>query len=214
MLLGLGVGAHRQPDPVGVRDQAGPHLLPVDHVVVAVADRGGAQVGQVGSRVRLRVADREVQFACRDPGQKELLLLVGAEGHDRRRDAVDGQERHRRTGDGRFVGEDQRVHRGAILAAVLLGPVQGEPPVLAHLRDDVAVSIAGPHLALHRAQRLAALGRHERGEVRPELAAEVLLLGGVTDAHFSRPPLSVISHQGPRPFGQPLPIRLPGCNTF
>ena len=43
VLLGLGVGAHRQPHVVGVGDQAGPHLLAVDDVVVAVAHRGGAQ---------------------------------------------------------------------------------------------------------------------------------------------------------------------------
>ena len=79
VLLGLRVGAHRQPDVVGVGDQAGPHLLAVDDVVVAVAHGGGAQRGQVGARAGLGVADREVQLARGDLGQEELLLLVGAE---------------------------------------------------------------------------------------------------------------------------------------
>ena len=188
VLLGLRVGAHRQPDPVGVCDQAGPHLLAVDHVVVAVADRGGTQVGQVGAGTGLRVADREVQFAGGDLGQEEFLLFLGAERHDRRRHAVDRQERHWHACDRSLVGKDQRVHRGPVLAAVLLGPVQGEPPVLAHLCNGVAIRVAGPDLALRRAQCLATLGRHQRGEVRPQLATQLLLFRGVTDAHSSRPP--------------------------
>ena len=79
VLLGFGVGARCQPDLVGVGDQAGPHLLAVDHVVVAVAHRGGAQVGQVGAGPGLGVADGEVQLAGCDLGQEELLLLFGAE---------------------------------------------------------------------------------------------------------------------------------------
>ena len=191
MFLGFGVGAHRQPDPVGVGDQAGPHLLAVDDVVVTVVHRSGAQVGQVGAGAGLGVTDGEVQFARRDLGQEELPLLVGAERHDGRRHAVDRQERYWHASDGRLIREDQRVHRGAVLTAVFLRPVQGEPPVLAHLLDRVPVRAAGPDLALCRAQRLAALGRHELGEVRPQLATQLLLFRGVTDAHSSRPLVNV-----------------------
>ena len=43
------VGAAGQPDVVGARDQANPHLLAVDHVLVAVGDGGGAQIRQIGA---------------------------------------------------------------------------------------------------------------------------------------------------------------------
>ena len=68
VLLGLRVGAYGQPHVVGVRDEAGPHLLAVDDVVVAVAHRGGAQCREVGACARLRIADGEVQLARRDLG--------------------------------------------------------------------------------------------------------------------------------------------------
>ena len=142
MLLGFRIGAARQPHVIGVLDQAGPHLLPVDDVIVTVTDRRRAQRGQVGAGLGLGVADREVELTARDLGQEEGLLLVRTEMHDCRRYRIDRQERHRCTGDGGFVGEDQLVHRGAFLSAVLFRPTQGEPAVLAHLRDDFAVHIA------------------------------------------------------------------------
>ena len=183
MLLGLRVGAHRQPHVVGVCDQAGPHLLAVDDVVVTVAHRRGAQRSKVGARAGLGVADGEVKVTRGDLGQEELLLLLGAERHDRRRDAVDGQERHRDVRDGGLVVEDEPVHGRARLAAELLGPRQRQPAVLAHLRDGLTVDVAPPHLAVVGGQCLGALGGHEFGEVGPQLAAQLLLLWGVADPH-------------------------------
>jgi hypothetical protein len=127
---------------------AGPHLLAVDDVVVTVAHRRGAQRGKVGARPRLRVADGEVKVTRRDLGQEELLLLVGAERHDRRRHAVDRQEWHRDVRDGRLVVEDEPIDGWARLAAELLGPRQRQPAVLAHLRDGLTVDVAPPHLAV------------------------------------------------------------------
>ncbi|AFP42179.1 hypothetical protein MSMEI_5745 [Mycolicibacterium smegmatis MC2 155] len=187
VLLGLGVGADREPHVVGVGDQAGPHLLAIDHVVVAVTHRGGAQRRQVGARARLGVADREVQFTRGDLGQEELLLFLCAERHDRRRDAVDGQKRHRRARDRGLVGEDQPVHGRAGLTAELLGPAEREPPVLAHLRDGLAVDVPAAHLAFGRAERLHPLRRHQLGEVRAQFATQLLLLGGVSDPHPLHP---------------------------
>src|SRR5579875_1953353 len=63
-------------------DQARP--LAVDHVLIAVADRAGAQRGQVRPCPGLGVPDREVDLARRDLRQVERLLLLGAEPHDRR----------------------------------------------------------------------------------------------------------------------------------
>ena len=54
MCLGdVGVGAGEQQSPARPVREAGPHLLPVDHPVVAVAHRGGGQAGQVGAGARL-----------------------------------------------------------------------------------------------------------------------------------------------------------------
>jgi hypothetical protein len=202
VLLGFGIGAHGQPDVVGVLDEAGPHLLAVDHVVVAVAHRGGAQRGEVGARAGFGVADREVQFTGRDLGQEEFLLLVGTERHDRRRDAVDGQEWHRGTRDSCLVGEDQLIHRRAGLTAVLLRPGQRQPSVAAHLGDGVAVRVALAVLALRRAQRLDTVGRHQLSEVGPQLAAQLLLLWAVADPH--RLVLTLLGAQ----FGTRRPTRL------
>ena len=48
-LVPVGPGPAGQPYVVGVLDQAGPHLLAVDHVVVAVPGCRGAQRRQVGA---------------------------------------------------------------------------------------------------------------------------------------------------------------------
>ena len=76
MLGHLGVGAGGQPDVVGVAGQRGVDLLPVDDVLVAVADGPGLQRGQVGARLGLGVADAEVDVAGQDLGQEEVLLLL------------------------------------------------------------------------------------------------------------------------------------------
>ena len=199
VLLGLGVGAYREPDEVGVLDQAGPHLLAVDHVLVAVADGGGAQRREIGARTRLGVTDREVDVARGDLGQVELLLLLGAERHDGRCDAVDRQERDRGAGDGRFVGEDELVHGGSGLAAVFHRPAQGQPAVAAHLRHRVAVDVPAAVFAAGGHQGLAALRGDQAGEVSAQLALQLLLLGCVADPHAIRPPRSMVGGDPPPP---------------
>src|SRR6202035_2871474 len=67
-------GAAGQPDVVGGVRAGGEDLLPVDHVVVAVADGPGAQRGEVGARLGLGVADREVHLPGQDARQEEVLL--------------------------------------------------------------------------------------------------------------------------------------------
>ncbi len=126
---GVGIGPARQPDVVGVLDEAGPHLLAVDDVLVAVPHGAGPQAGQVRAGVGFGVPDREVQLTLEDLGQKLELLLVGPVLHERRADRVDGENRDRRAGDAGLVAEDQLVHHRAGLAAVLLRPADAEPAV-------------------------------------------------------------------------------------
>ncbi len=124
------VGAARQPHVVGVLDEAGPHLLAVDDVLVAVADRSGAQRREVGARLGLGVADGEVDLAARDLRQVVRLLLLGAVRHDRRPDGVERQERHGRAGDGRpRRGRSAGRSSAGLRPPYSSRPADGEPAV-------------------------------------------------------------------------------------
>ncbi len=69
-------GTRQQQHQVGVFRAAGPHLLAVHHVMVAVASGEGAQRGGVGAAGRLGDAERlKAQFAGGDLRQVILFLL-------------------------------------------------------------------------------------------------------------------------------------------
>ena len=89
VLRGVGIGARREPDVVGVLRVRREDLLAVDDVVVAVADGARLERGEVGAGAGLGVADAEESSPCRMPRQQRLLLRLGAELHDRRADRVD-----------------------------------------------------------------------------------------------------------------------------
>ena len=76
VLGGARVRAHREPDVVGVAGEAREDLLPVDHVVVAVAHGAGRERREIGAGAGLGVADAEVDRALEDARQEEALLLV------------------------------------------------------------------------------------------------------------------------------------------
>ena len=67
---GVGVGAGDQVAPVGVGGAGGPHLLPVEHPVVAVALGPGAQRGHVAAGVGLAHADAPHRRAGDDLGEE------------------------------------------------------------------------------------------------------------------------------------------------
>src|SRR6266550_2996066 len=68
------VGAGEQHHVVGDVGERGPHLLPVDHPVLAVLDRARLQGREVGARIRLRVALAPDLLAREDLGRIALLL--------------------------------------------------------------------------------------------------------------------------------------------
>ena len=76
-LGGIGVGAGQQQAPVGVHTAAGPQLLAVDDEGVALAARGGAQAGQIGSGLRFGEA-LHPDLAVEDRGKVAAALFVGA----------------------------------------------------------------------------------------------------------------------------------------
>src|SRR5690606_30782422 len=111
-----------------------------------------------------------------DRGEELLLLLVGAEAHDRRPHRVEREVRDRHAGDRRLVGEDQLLDHRARLAAELLRPADAEPAVGAELADDLLVDTGVAELPGGGGEPGAAFGRDELGEVAAELLTERLLL--------------------------------------
>ena len=206
LVLGdVGIGAHGQPDVVGLVGTAGEDLGPVDHVLLAVTHRPRAQRGQVGARLGLGVADGEVDLARQDLGQEEGLLLIGAETHDGRPHRVDGDEGKGGAGAPRLVEEDELVGRRPTLPAELGRPSDAQPAVLADLAHDLApggaplaaLGQAGPHLF---GQQLGVVGA--------QLGAQLLLFGAFFEEHRWQPRVhsAVPARSRPR-FGQ-------NCNTF
>ena len=182
MLRCVGIGANREPDVVGLVGAAGEDLAAVDDVLVSVAYRPRSQRGEVGARLRLRIADRAVQLAPEDGGQEARPLVVGSEPHDRRPDRVHGDERERRTRPLHLVEEDELVGGRPALSAVLLRPAHAEPAVGPHLRNEGAeqrAPLSGD------AERGAHLIGQQLVEIRAQLLAQRLLLGRVGEVHPS-----------------------------
>ena len=148
----------------------------VEHVVVALVHRGGGGAAGIAARARLGQPEPAQHLARREQRDVALLLLLGAELHDRRGAEVgvraDGEGMTRvhlgHLVDGDVVGE--LVHPRP---AQLLAPGHAEEAELAHLLDVVPGEGRG-------AVQLAGHGRHFRaGELAHHLAHLVVLLGEI-----------------------------------
>ncbi len=142
MAAGIRIGARRKPAVVGVGGEAGPDLLAVDDVLVAVAHRAGLQGGQVGAGVGLAVADAEMQIAARILGRKKSFcscvpncMMVGPTVFMVSM-GTGAPALHR------LVEEDELLRRGQAATAVLGGPAHAEPLIGAHLPHDLAHGLA------------------------------------------------------------------------
>jgi hypothetical protein len=78
------VGPGDQQGPPGLVRLRGPHLLPVDHPLVAVPHGPGSQRGQVAARARLAEQLAPDFLGRPELAQPALFLLVGAVGEDGR----------------------------------------------------------------------------------------------------------------------------------
>src|SRR5256885_1831399 len=184
-LADLGIGPEEEEPPVGEVGGRDPDLLSVDDVLVAVADRGGAQVGEVGAGFGLAEPLAPVLRRVEDAGQPLLLLLVGAPLDDHGADlpdavgVVDARRAHARV----LFGVDDVLDRSRLAPAPVLRPVDRCPaslvqpalPVLASLlaAGDARRSAAGAPAALILVT--APVGEELRQvllEPRPELVAE------------------------------------------
>src|SRR6058998_2863948 len=126
----VGIGPRQQHHAIGDVGQRRPHLLPVDHPVLAVFHGTSLERREIGPGVRLRIPLAPDLFAGEDLGRIPLLLLLGPVGDDRRpghADAEDVQDL-RRLGQRHLLVEDQLLHEGEATPAVLLGPRQSDEP--------------------------------------------------------------------------------------
>jgi len=183
---GVGIGADRKPDEVGLVPAGGPQLLAVDDVVVPVAPRGGPQRGQIRAGVGFGVADREVHVAGQDPREEQFLLSRTAETDQRRADRLQGDRGQMYVGVLRLVGEDRLLDLAEAVAAVLARPADAHPAVLAQLADDPLVALAVPVAGQLLLVVPAGKGREVAADLLLEPAlviAELEVLGGgVLDA--------------------------------
>src|SRR5258706_16048834 len=83
----------------------------------------------MGARVRLAHADREVDLAARDAGKQLLALRLGAEAQQQRPGlAVGGPGRPaRRPRDQQLLGDDIKLERTSLVAALALRPRHAHP---------------------------------------------------------------------------------------
>ena len=163
-------GAREQQHQVGVLGAAGPHLLAVHHVMVALALGEGAQRGGVGAAGRLGDAERlQAQFAGGDLRQVLLLLLRRAMPQDGAHDV------HLRVAGGAVAAfgvdrlEDRRGGgQRQAGAAVFLGDQRGEIAGLGQGVDELGgiVALAGPACASTRRESGRRVSRLRRGSRR------------------------------------------------
>ena len=140
-----GVGLDQGGDHRGVRPVGQPHLLPVEHVAVAVADGPGLDRRDVGAGLGLGHGERAAHLAGGHPRQQARLLLGGAVlGDQVRHDEVgvdDAGDRHPASGQ---LLHHQRVGEQRFAEpAVLLVDGEAEQPHLAHAVEDVGGVLVG-----------------------------------------------------------------------
>ena len=195
------VGAEQEQPPLGQVGGGDPDLLAVDHVVVAVADGGGAQVGQVVAGVRLGEPLAPVVGGVEDRGEPPRLLLLGAPGDDHGADLPEpvGVEHARCAVLGHDLGVEDALHGGGVAAAVLLGPVGCGPAALV----EEALPCRPAQLGLLARERRVGVelllfeeSRQVVVEPRPQFVGELLVLGGKCEVHGPRIALGTVYARG------------------
>ena len=169
VVAGVGVRLRHEDDGVGADAVGDVGLGAVDHPVAAVAHRARLDGGDVGAGVGLGDAEAEDLLAGDRGDRPLLLLLLGAEGEDRRHGHVDlDADAHREAAVGAVVellAEDQLAQEVAALPAVLLGLVEAEEAALAEAREHrVREARLLPLVDVRRE-----LGGHEAPDRRPQV---------------------------------------------
>ena len=181
------VGAEQEQAPLGQVRGRDPDLLAVDHVVVAVEDGHGAEVGQVVAGVGLGEPLAPVLVGVEDRGEPAVLLLLGAPLDEHRADLPDavGVVHPRCPVLGHDLRVEEALDRRGLPAAPLRRPVDGGPAALVqHALPGLAALLgrdAGVPLVfvLRLGQELLEV----LVEPAPQLVAEGLVLGGQGEVH-------------------------------
>ncbi len=187
---------------------AGPDLAAVDHVLLAVADGRGLQVGQVRTALRLGVALAPHLLHAGDLDQVLVLLLVSPVlEQDGREHVQPVGVAHRHPPVGELLPDQHLVQRGEAPPPVLLGPLRAQPAVV----EQLAVELPGPlELVLRppfrREGQGLVLGREVLVQVSLQLVEHLGLLRSsskpvVSPAMAATPPLRA-------PTGAPPPVSL------
>ena len=145
---GRRIGLGDDDDQVAVDAVRDERLRPVQDVLVAVADRGGGDPGQVGTGAGFGHRDRRDQRAGGDPGQPSGCLFVVADVEEVRRGdvVVERQPQAGPTDPGRcqLLGDHLvEPEVGDATAAVLARDRHPDEPVLTALGEQLAWSDAG-----------------------------------------------------------------------
>ena len=180
MLRHVGVGAREQDAPVGDVGVAGPDLVPVDHVLVAVARRGGAQRREVGAGVGLAEALAPAVAPADQAGKEAILDGVAAVRADALHEVAEARARRRARG-GDLLVEDHVEHGRQVVTAEPRRPAQPEEPGV--VERGVPFGLARPVLVVGRRRGQAGV---VLGEPGAQAAAELGFGGRVTKVH--RPP--------------------------
>ena len=127
-------------DVVRAVGEGAPHLVAVDHPVVAVPARAAADVRKVGAGFRLGEGDRAEELAADDARHVLRPLLGVPAGAARPRD--DARDAH--PAAGQLLGDEAVLEDAETEAAVLLGDADREVAEVGHLRaerGDVALHL-------------------------------------------------------------------------
>ena len=130
-----------------------PHLLAVDHPLVAVAHGPGGEAGEVGAGAGLAEQLAPDLVAAEHRVEEALLLRVGAVGDDRRADHADADHERARSAPRSAPAPGRRSTScidGAAPAAVLLRPGDAGPAAVVERR---AASAGGGDVV--RARRMS-----------------------------------------------------------
>ncbi len=164
VLRQVGVAAGDEHAPLGDVRQGGPHLLAVEHPVVAVADRARGQAGDVGAGARLAEHLAPDVLAREDAAQQRLLHVVGAVGQEDRRAHADADRVDVQVVVGglrllaQLVGDDRLHLRVQPEAAEAFGEVDpGEAVVVLGAAERELVDLVGMHGGDQLADALAQL---------------------------------------------------------
>ena len=124
MFLRFRIGPREQRAPVRGPAVAVPNLLAVDDEMIAVDVGVGADIGEIGTGVRLGKSLAPDFFGAENFREIALLLCLGAKRDDSRTDQAKPQNvrQRRRTGLAHFLSKDDLLDQRGSAAAVFFRP--------------------------------------------------------------------------------------------